>query len=156
METTAFIKQCLVTLSPAENNMEQLEHSMFGIVTEAGELLDTMKKHKYYKRKLDISNVIEEIGDVLYYVAVACNALNIEFEDCFKLVTDKLKLRYGDKFNSSLAADRNLVAEKQLIDDFMSHLISKLPVDIRANSVYNYSKTPSSNTNPDVVESISN
>ena len=47
------------------------------MVTEVGEIIDTYKRHWFYKKELDIKNLIEEVGDVLWYVAVAYKALDL-------------------------------------------------------------------------------
>ncbi len=56
------------TLLPDLSKLENIEHCMDGIYTELGELLDTYKRHRYYKTELDVVNLKEEVGDVLWYV----------------------------------------------------------------------------------------
>ena len=50
-------------------------HAVAGIVTEAGELQDALKKHLFYGRPLDRTNLIEELGDLMWYVALLCDEL---------------------------------------------------------------------------------
>ena len=45
----------------------RIEHAVYGLVTEAGELLDAIKKAKIYGQKLDKVNVVEELGDIMWY-----------------------------------------------------------------------------------------
>lgn len=52
-----------------------LEHSAHGLVTEVGEIVDTFKRCKYYGVELDVKNLVEEIGDVLWYVSLGYYAL---------------------------------------------------------------------------------
>lgn len=66
----------LITKSPSINEYEDLRHTASGLVTEVGEIVDTYKRHWFYKKPLDTKNLIEEIGDVLWYVAVAYHALD--------------------------------------------------------------------------------
>ena len=42
-------------------------HAEFGVITEAGELADAFKAAHYKQLPLDIENVLEELGDVLFY-----------------------------------------------------------------------------------------
>ncbi len=54
-----------------------LRHSGLGMITEIGELADSIKKHVIYEKQLDCENVVEEVGDTFWYVAVALNNLEI-------------------------------------------------------------------------------
>jgi NTP pyrophosphatase (non-canonical NTP hydrolase) len=90
---------------------------VIGISTEAGELLDAYKKHIYYKRELDLVNVKEEIGDIMWYIANFCTVMGIELDDLLRANLDKLKLRYPEKFDSHLAVNRDLDAERNLLSE---------------------------------------
>jgi len=56
---------------------ERLLHAAMGMVTESGELIDAIKKHLFYGKPVDKVNMKEEIGDVCWYVALACDVLGI-------------------------------------------------------------------------------
>lgn len=43
-------------------------HMSIGVAGELGELLDAVKKHVIYEKPLDVVNVVEELGDVWWYV----------------------------------------------------------------------------------------
>ena len=45
-------------------------HACLGIITESAEIVDTVKKHVYYDKELDLNNINEEIGDLLWYIAI--------------------------------------------------------------------------------------
>lgn len=45
-----------------------LLHMMIGVCGEAGELLDAIKKHVVYGKSLDVANVLEELGDIEFYL----------------------------------------------------------------------------------------
>ena len=56
--------------SPSFQNVNpRILHGAIGCVTESGELLDSVKKSLFYNRKLDMVNVEEEIGDMLWHTA---------------------------------------------------------------------------------------
>ena len=93
-------------------NVLRLDHAADGLCTEAGEFKDTLKKWKYYGKPLDYTNLMEELGDMLWYVAIACKALGIDFEYLQLTNIAKLKERYPDKFDGSKATDRDI--EKEL------------------------------------------
>lgn len=58
-------KRTLADLGSDELN---LLHMKIGIMTEFGELLDSIKKHIAYKKPLDLVNVEEEIGDICFFI----------------------------------------------------------------------------------------
>lgn len=51
-------------------------HGLTGVFTELGELADAYKRHVYYGTPLDIVNVTEEVGDILWYVAILSKTLD--------------------------------------------------------------------------------
>jgi NTP pyrophosphatase (non-canonical NTP hydrolase) len=83
----------------------RLLHALLGINTENGELQDNLKKALFYGKDLDFNNLKEELGDLLWYIALACDALSnkntgeiVTFEILMQMNHDKLKARYGDRF----------------------------------------------------------
>lgn len=55
----------------------RLLHACLGLSGEVGELSAAAERWVYYKHNLDAGNVKEEIGDCLWYLALACNALGL-------------------------------------------------------------------------------
>ncbi len=62
---------------------------------EAGELADAIKKHTIYGKKLDIDNVLEEAGDLLFALVGILDSLGLSLEDAIEHNTGKLKSRYA-------------------------------------------------------------
>lgn len=83
-----------------------LLHAAIGVGTEAGELLDAIKKHVIYGRPLNYSNVAEELGDLLWYIALAADAAGFTLEDVMSNNVEKLTMRYPEAFNEEDAARR--------------------------------------------------
>jgi NTP pyrophosphatase (non-canonical NTP hydrolase) len=81
-------------------------HGAIGICGEAGELMDAVKKAFIYGKKLDVINVHEEMGDILWYMAILCKATGTSFEQLMIKNIDKLKARYPEKYTDSLASER--------------------------------------------------
>jgi len=105
-------------------NIMRLEHALKGIVTEAGELMDQLKKHIVYGKELDLVNLAEECGDVFWYLALCVTCLAelmdrdpAELENSIKETNiAKLKARYPEKFTESNAVIRNLEIERDILD----------------------------------------
>jgi len=84
-------QEILESLSPEKT---MLLHMTMGIAGEAGEIVDTIKKHVMYNKDLDLENMIEELGDIEFYMEGLRQALNIKREDVLKHNYNKL---YGGK-----------------------------------------------------------
>jgi len=95
---------------------QDLLHASMGLVTEAGEFQDMLKKHLYYGRELDEINLKEEIGDVLWYCAIALNALGTDFETVMQTNIDKLRARFPEKFTEDNANSRDLDKEREILE----------------------------------------
>lgn len=72
----------------------ELIHMAVGVSGEAGELLDAIKKHVIYGKPLDYENVIEELGDIEFYLQGLRNLLSVNRETIIKINQDKLSRRY--------------------------------------------------------------
>lgn len=84
-----------------------LWHMATGICGEAGELIDAVKKCAVYNKELDRQNVIEELGDLEFYLEGVRNNLNITREQTLQHNYDKLGQRYKDhKYTDKQAHDR--------------------------------------------------
>lgn len=94
----------------------RLLHGAIGMVTEAGELADALKKHIFYGKPLDVVNVREEIQDGLWYIAVICDELGVSFEEMMDRNIAKLRARYGEKFSSEKALNRDLSTEREILE----------------------------------------
>lgn len=125
MTPEEYIKAVLVTESNTfpeiRNRMGlaaniRLMHAIMGMVTETGEFTDVLKKAIYYGKAIDKVNLAEEIGDLLWYVAVALDVLGITFEEVMERNIAKLKARYGDKFSKMRAQHRNLETEREILE----------------------------------------
>jgi NTP pyrophosphatase (non-canonical NTP hydrolase) len=98
------------------NQSLDLLHASMGLVTEAGEFQDMLKKHLYYGRELDTVNLKEEIGDVLWYCAIALRALGTNFDQVMKTNIEKLQARYPEKFTEHHAENRDLKTEREILE----------------------------------------
>lgn len=67
MDIEQYYNESDKTLKIYDSKKENELHMFFGIVTEFGELMGAFKKHLIYEKKLDLENVKEEVGDILFY-----------------------------------------------------------------------------------------
>lgn len=83
----------------------QLDNAARGLADDSGELSSAVKKWLEYGQPLDETNVIEEIGDCLWRLAQACEAIGITLEDAMRANIAKLARRYPNKYEDRLAAE---------------------------------------------------
>jgi NTP pyrophosphatase (non-canonical NTP hydrolase) len=98
------------------NNNNRLLHAGIGMATEAAEFIDPIKKFLFYNKPIDKTNLKEEIGDLLWYVAIACSALGTTVEEEMERNITKLAKRYPEKFTSEAAINRDLEAERKVLE----------------------------------------
>ena len=93
----------LVELNREGANIERLTTSGVGLAAESGEFLEIVKKMVFQGKPWTGDNrehLIIELGDVMWYVANACIALGVDFDDVVKGNVKKLEKRYpGGSFS---------------------------------------------------------
>lgn len=99
----------------ASSDMLDLVHSGLGMATEAAEFQDALKKHLYYGRELDTVNLVEELGDMLFYIAWACRVLNVPMDKVMETNIAKLHQRYPERFTEEDANLRYTDLEREEI-----------------------------------------
>lgn len=104
--------------SRLDTNNIRLLHACMGMQTESAEFTDMMKKHIFYGKPFDGKNAIEEIGDLMWYIGIACDELGISLNEIFQMNIEKLAKRYPNKFTEEDAIHRNVKHE-------MSHIEAK-------------------------------
>ena len=95
--------ESLNLLAGEGSNINRLATAGVGLAAESGEFLEIVKKMVFQGKPWNADNrehLIIELGDVLWYVAQACMALEVPFDDVVAGNVEKLKKRYpGGEFN---------------------------------------------------------
>lgn len=78
-------------LKPSDCNVI---HMCMGISGEAGELVDAIKKAVMYRKPLDMEHVIEELGDLEFYLEGLRQQLGVTREQTLDANMTKLGARY--------------------------------------------------------------
>lgn len=84
----------------------ELLHAAIGIAGEAGELLDAVRKHVFDGQPLDRENVIEELGDLCFYMEAAMQAVGVSREEIEQRNQAKLSKRYEGGYSDQQAQER--------------------------------------------------
>jgi NTP pyrophosphatase (non-canonical NTP hydrolase) len=84
-----------------------LLHMAVGVSGEAGELIDAVKKAVIYRKPLDRENVIEELGDIEFYLEGLRQGVGVTREETLNANKAKLGKRYeGFKYSDNAAQTR--------------------------------------------------
>ena len=98
MNFNQFQKECKRTANPNLTYSQAAMNWALGIAGEAGEYCELIKKSEFHGKMLDKDDAKKELGDVLYYVAMAATNLNIDLESVAEENVRKLRARYPDGF----------------------------------------------------------
>ena len=86
-------------------NVPQLLTAALGLTAESGEFTEVVKKIILQGKPYNEDNVFHmkrELGDICWYIAQACMALDTSFDEIIEMNVDKLKARYpGGEFDVS-------------------------------------------------------
>jgi len=117
IDTNKYIEFVRETTSPASSDFAQLLSRMteleanndadvprlmtaaFGISAEAGEFTEVVKKMFLQGKPYNEENVFHlkrELGDIMWYVAQACMALDTNIEEILQMNYEKLSARYPE------------------------------------------------------------
>lgn len=88
------------------NEEDLILNGVLGLSGETGEVADIVKKHLFQGHKLDKSKILDELGDVLWYIAITSKGIGVELEEIAIHNIDKLKKRYPDGFEAERSVNR--------------------------------------------------
>ena len=77
-----------------------------GLSGESGEVTDVVKKYMFQGHGLNEEKIIEELGDVCWYIAIMSEGLGVDLETVMQLNIDKLRNRYPEGFDSEKSINR--------------------------------------------------
>lgn len=116
MEIKEYQEKSKRTLANLGTPLKDDLHMVMGMQTETGEITDAYKKHMAYGKKLDLVNVKEEVGDLMWYISNLCNLHGWDLREIMATNIAKLEARYPEKFDSHLAQNRDLDRERNILE----------------------------------------
>lgn len=90
---------------PYDKNKDMLRHAVFELNSEAGEVAGILQK-EYQGHVIDNEHIKRELGDCLWGIAEACNALGFTLEDVAQTNIEKLKARFPHGFEAERSLHR--------------------------------------------------
>lgn len=93
---------------PEEDKESRLTHAALGLASEAGEVAGLLQK-EFQGHERDKNHIKKELGDCLWMIAEACDALDIPMSEVAKTNIAKLNVRFPEGFSEerSLHRDEN-------------------------------------------------
>ena len=105
----AFIYR-LQELNGQNSDIHRLLTAAVGLSAESGEFTEVVKKIIFQGKPYSEENVFHmkrELGDICWYIAQACMALDTTFDEIIEMNVEKLKARYpGGEFDVHKSENR--------------------------------------------------
>jgi NTP pyrophosphatase (non-canonical NTP hydrolase) len=105
MELNQYQQYALRTCGVSEPTGRIL-NGVMGLAGESGECIDLMKKHLFQGHELNREKLKDELGDVLWYIAVCADGLGLDLDAIAQHNVDKLKKRYPSGFDADRSINR--------------------------------------------------
>jgi len=99
-----------------EPETARMVHYSLGLAGESGEIVDHVKKCIRDGLKMDRVNLIEEVGDILWYCTNMLTVLGSTIEEAMQANIDKLSQRYPEGFTESAGPNREVVTERKVLE----------------------------------------
>ena len=106
MNGNEYQKLAMKTLNHSLNKKEVMINAVMGLCGESGEVSDIVKKHLFQGHELDVEKIKKELGDVLWYIAEMCEALDLELDKVMEANIEKLSKRFKDGFTVEESINR--------------------------------------------------
>ena len=95
------------TANGMDKRYPMILNGVLGLNGESGECADIVKKHLFQGHELDEKHLAEELGDVLWYIAVTAFSIGYDLDEIAQINVSKLLKRYPDGFDKARSVNRD-------------------------------------------------
>lgn len=106
MKANEYQKLALVTAN--KDSQDLILNGALGLSGESGEVADIVKKHLFQGHELDQEKIVNELGDICWYIAIMAHGLGVDFESVLIGNIEKLKKRYPSGFDVERSLHREV------------------------------------------------
>lgn len=106
MTFNEYQKEAFRTERGMNKEMPRVLNGALGLAGEAGEFADLLKKHYFQGHPLDREHLAKELGDILWYVAIAADAIGFDLDTIANMNVLKLQARYPNGFEATRSLNR--------------------------------------------------
>ncbi len=99
-------QQSITTRRGDLGDREAMLNATLGLTGEAGEVANLVKKAHYHNHPLENAKLVDELGDVLFYVAWLADLLEVSLEEVARRNSEKLRRRYPNGFSAQASRER--------------------------------------------------
>jgi NTP pyrophosphatase (non-canonical NTP hydrolase) len=99
VDWNTYRRLALRTAGSASAPRDRLVMGALGLSGEAGEVTDHVKKIVFQGHEIDRAALMNELGDVMWYVSYLLDTLDLEMDDVLAANIAKLQARYPDGFD---------------------------------------------------------
>ena len=108
MTINEYQQLAMTTLNPKLEKKDILINGVMGLCGESGEAIDIVKKHLAQGHALDREHLIDELGDIAWYLAETAMVLDVSLEEVLTRNIEKLKKRYPEGFDTEKSLQRDI------------------------------------------------
>ena len=108
LSVSDYARMAMRTSGEYDSWYSKMKNAVYGLNGEAGECIDIMKKYEFQGHDFDREHMIEELGDVAWYLPLAADALGVTLEEILLRNIEKLKSRYPDGFDKARSINREV------------------------------------------------
>jgi NTP pyrophosphatase (non-canonical NTP hydrolase) len=106
-----FMKTTPRTIKLLGDNEKDIQHSLYGMITELAEVIDLYKKNLAYGKNFSIEQLEDETGDLFYYLSSFLHAAKLDPSRVMQKNFEKLLVRFPEGFEANKAINPNKAAE---------------------------------------------
>ncbi|MFN2130191.1 MAG: nucleoside triphosphate pyrophosphohydrolase family protein [Anaerolineae bacterium] len=106
MRMDEYQQLALRTAGHREDRQQVLTYTALGLTGESGEVAEMIKKAFYHGHALEKEALSQELGDVLWYLAVMASGLGLSLDQIASENIDKLRARYPEGFSEERSRNR--------------------------------------------------
>ena len=99
MNLDDYQRAALRTINPSLDERDRLLDASAGLAEEAAEVLGLVRKRVFQDREVPADRMIEELGDVLWCLAVTAHTLGISLSQVAEANQAKLAIRHPDRYD---------------------------------------------------------
>lgn len=100
MTINEYQQEALRTANCKNQDYPLIINGALGLAGEAGEVVDIVKKAFFHGHPLKTHEIVKELGDVAWYLAVTAHCVGYDLESVLQTNVDKLRNRYPEGFDS--------------------------------------------------------
>lgn len=106
MKINDYQRMAMRTAGDYASDFDMMRNAVYGLNGESGEVIDLLKKHEFQGHDLDRDKLIDEAGDVAWYLALLASALGVSLEEIMQRNIEKLIERYPEGFDKARSINR--------------------------------------------------